>query len=495
MAGKPWDPTEWNRNDGFSPGSPILTYVPGLDLQRTWGIDGDQLSDLSLSLRSDAPIVLLDATTGKRHPFWSELDTHPDTTDADRLLIIRPASNLAEGHRYVVVPPQPSRRAAVRRSRPGAVRRPADGQPHRRRRPASRRRAAPSRCSTTSPSGVGARPVPGVGLHRRQQRNLTERVLAMRDDAFAQLGDTNLADGLVQGGAPHDHHRRGRRPHARGEPRHGPHRHGHDHGAELPHAPGRDLGVVAGRGGAGRRASSPTSCPTRPTRWARPSVSSPTSRCRWPCPVRASYYGADGLPAVNPAQPTVEVPFDCHLPHQANVPHADGRADAMLYGHGLLGGRGESGGSSTEDLRLRGFAPCAVDWLGMATADLANVASILVDMSNFPSLPDRAQQGFVNFLYLGRALAHPRGPRGTARVPGRRRQPADSHRARSPTTATARAAIMGGALTALAPDFPRAKLGVPGDELLDAAEPQRRLGRAVRARSPTPRTRARSTSS
>ena len=103
VAGKPWDPTEWNRNDGFSPGSPILTHVPGLDLQRTWGIAGDQLIDLSLSLRSDAPILLLDATTGKRHPFWSELDTHPDTTDVDRLLIVRPASNLAEGHRYVVV--------------------------------------------------------------------------------------------------------------------------------------------------------------------------------------------------------------------------------------------------------------------------------------------------------------------------------------------------------------------------------------------------------
>ena len=34
---------------------------------------------------------------------------------------------------------------------------------------------------------------------------------------------------------------------------------------------------------------------------------------------------------------------------------------------------------------------------------------MLADMSNFPSLPDRAQQGFVNFLYLGRALAHPDG--------------------------------------------------------------------------------------
>ena len=34
------------------------------------------------------------------------------------------------------------------------------------------------------------------------ERNLTERALHIRDDAFALLGDTNLADGIVQGNAP-----------------------------------------------------------------------------------------------------------------------------------------------------------------------------------------------------------------------------------------------------------------------------------------------------
>lgn len=37
IAGKLIDPTEWNRNDGFSPGSMVITFVPGLDLRRTWG--------------------------------------------------------------------------------------------------------------------------------------------------------------------------------------------------------------------------------------------------------------------------------------------------------------------------------------------------------------------------------------------------------------------------------------------------------------------------
>ncbi len=45
-AGKPLDPTEWNRNDGFSPGSPVLTFVPGLDLPQTWGTADEPHSEV-----------------------------------------------------------------------------------------------------------------------------------------------------------------------------------------------------------------------------------------------------------------------------------------------------------------------------------------------------------------------------------------------------------------------------------------------------------------
>ena len=101
-VGKPIDPTEWNRQDGFSPGSAVLSYVPGLDLHATWGSPMDHLQDLSWYARPDAPIVIVDTVTGERFPFWSELDSHPDTTDDKRLLMLRPAINLTEGTRYVV---------------------------------------------------------------------------------------------------------------------------------------------------------------------------------------------------------------------------------------------------------------------------------------------------------------------------------------------------------------------------------------------------------
>ena len=115
IVGKPIDPTEWNRNDGFSPGSEILTFVPGLDLHRTWGTQSmtgsraggpndprDQIADIGRYLEPDAPILVIDATTGQRWPFWSELDMNAGTAANQRILLLRPAINFTEGHRYLV---------------------------------------------------------------------------------------------------------------------------------------------------------------------------------------------------------------------------------------------------------------------------------------------------------------------------------------------------------------------------------------------------------
>jgi len=97
-AGTPIDPTEWNRNDGFSPGSMIVTYVDRIDLAKSGAAP---ITDIGASLRPDQPIVLLDTNTGKRWPFFAELDAQADPPDR-RALIVRPAENLIEGHRYVV---------------------------------------------------------------------------------------------------------------------------------------------------------------------------------------------------------------------------------------------------------------------------------------------------------------------------------------------------------------------------------------------------------
>jgi hypothetical protein len=431
VAGKPVDPTEWNRNDGFSPGSMLLARVPALDLHRTWGMDADQVTDLARYADADAPIVVIDAATGERHPLWTELDTHPKTTDDKRLLIVRPAVNFEEGHRYVVA------LRDLRRTDGSVIAPNAVFANYRDRGPAAtdpwieaRRPAMEDLFTLLGRAGIARNDLYlAWDFTVASERNLTERVLHIRDDAFAQLGDTNLADGAATGNAP-----------------------------TVTIDSTEDFAT----GATLRRVNGTIQVPNYLTpQVVTPEVSIPdpvgeSGRLAAPGS-RFDYLGStDGLPVQNPLQPTLDVPFVCDIPRTALTTPAH----PMLYGHGLLGSKNEATGSSTEDLRLRGFAPCAVDWIGMAFEDVPNVAVILTDITQFASLADRAQQGFLNFLYLGRALFHAKGLATNAAFE------LDGHPLINSGElfydGNSQGGIMGGALTALAPDFRTSVLGVPG---------------------------------
>src|ERR1700710_1724344 len=73
--GKAIDAAGWKGLDGFSPGSVVLTKVPGIDtdaaLKRTGAVS---LSDLSQYTDKNAPVLVVDEQTGKRWPIWAELD-------------------------------------------------------------------------------------------------------------------------------------------------------------------------------------------------------------------------------------------------------------------------------------------------------------------------------------------------------------------------------------------------------------------------------------
>ena len=92
------DPTEWNRNDGFSPSQSIVTQVPGLDLEET-GVP--PLGDLEQSLDIDAPVLVIRASTGEPHLIFGELDVHAEDP-ADQTFIIRPMAQFERGERYIV---------------------------------------------------------------------------------------------------------------------------------------------------------------------------------------------------------------------------------------------------------------------------------------------------------------------------------------------------------------------------------------------------------
>ena len=70
-AGKAIDRFPYSLSDGFSPGGPILTYVPGLDFKKT---DPPPLTDLRSYTDRGAPIVVIDAATLTRQPIWAERD-------------------------------------------------------------------------------------------------------------------------------------------------------------------------------------------------------------------------------------------------------------------------------------------------------------------------------------------------------------------------------------------------------------------------------------
>jgi hypothetical protein len=104
---------------------------------------------------------------------------------------------------------------------------------------------------------------------------------------------------------------------------------------------------------------------------------------------------------------------------------------------------------------------CATDWYGFATTNVPNVLLILQDISNFPLLGDETQQGMLNFLFLGRAMIHPGGLNAEAAF-----QDGSGHGVIDTDAlfydGNSQGGILGGSLTAVAPDFRRAVLGVPG---------------------------------
>jgi hypothetical protein len=387
------DPTEWNRNDGFSPGQPISLHLPGLDLEAT-GIASQ--TDIGASLDEDAPIVLLDATTGERHPYWAELDATVASEQA-RVLYVRPAVNYLEGHRMVV---------ALRNLKDAA------GEPlpieskvfeaYRDRKDTGldsledRRVRYETVFDDLADANVDRDDLAlAWAFTVASERNLSERVLAIRDDAFESLGDAAPAftiDAIEENPEP-----------------------------ELA-----------------RRVSGTVEVPLYLT-----GAGEPGSR----------FVGADAdaLPARNGEQ-TFAAPFICIVPRAA----LDAPARLSLYGHGLLGSNREvSAGNVRAMAQEHGIVFCATPWIGMSEEDIGNAVTILSDLSTFPTLADRTQQGFLNALFLGRLMLHEEGLSAH-----------DAFRGLLDTSAlyydgNSQGGIMGGALTAVATDFDAAVLGVP----------------------------------
>ena len=392
--------TEWNHNDGFSPGSQIATYIADLDLTASGTAP---ITDIARSLEADAPVVLIDVDAGRRIPYWVEIDARP-TDPTHRVTFVRPAVNLLEGHRHVV---------AFRRLVDTAGSAIGAGDVFR----AYRDRLQSNVPAVEEQRGRFDRVFSDLsrfGVRRDElylawdftiasERNLSERVLHMRDDAFANLGEDAPAFDVTL--VEDDFDDRVVRPIS---------------GTfEVPN-------YMTGAGEPGSRLN----------------------------------YGANGLPQENG---TCTAVFRCIVPRSAlsggSGPAVPARAS--LYGHGLLGSEREvSAGNVRSMANEHNFVFCATKWIGMSEDDVANAINILGNLSGFPTLADRTQQGFLNALFLGRLMIH---VDGLSSHPAFQDDEGNSVIDRSDLffDGNSQGGIMGGALAAIATDFTRAVLGVP----------------------------------
>lgn len=90
------DSTPWDYSDGFSAGTPILTFIPAATGEVFGGV-----SDIGQSLSTSSPTIVLDAETGELVPHFAEVDAQARTFD-ERSIIIRPVVRLRDDARYIV---------------------------------------------------------------------------------------------------------------------------------------------------------------------------------------------------------------------------------------------------------------------------------------------------------------------------------------------------------------------------------------------------------
>ena len=397
------DPTEWNRNDGFSPGALIMVEVPGLDLART---DEPRIDALGRSLLVDSPVMVIDAETRERIPVFAEIDQA--SVGHTPLLLVHPVRNLEEGHRYVVGLRNLRRTDGSLIEPDRAFRVYRDNIPTFIPEIEDRRAAMFENTSTLSEAGMLIEDMYlAWDFTVASERSLSERSLSIRDQTFDPLG----ADGTL----------------------------GFTVGAVTPNPDANTLRRITG------------------------TFTVPNYLEGDGGPGNAFHYDEPSDPDALPtANGTYEANFICNIP-KASV-GADGTAvqgRSLIYGHGLLGNAQQVNGFTSLGNRYD-YTMCATDWIGMATEDLPNVADVLGELSGFNTMADRMQQGILDFQVLGRLLNSPEGFATDAAF----RVGTDDRPAFRPHSlvfnGNSQGGIMGGALTALSNEFDRAVLGVPG---------------------------------
>jgi len=423
-AGKTIEVDDFNLADGFSTGPLISVYVPGLDNQTAFDNSGlVPLTGMSRTYQPSQSALLIDAKTGQRQLIWAELDSNA-TEDKARNLMIRPGKNLENGRRYIVALRNLKDAEGKAIAAPPGFRLYRDNRRTLNKAVERQRNRYESIFRTLAKEGVRRSSLYlAWDFTVASTENITGRMLSIRDRAFAELGDTNLADGEVTGTSP---------------------------GFQVT-----NVEEHLNQDGRGEQ-----------------NIRTVTGTFTVPC-----FLDEDGCPSgsrfdLDAGQEPIRIPgnemtgrFTCNIPRSA----VDGNGDVIekvrpsLYGHGLFQSWREA--SATRNVRQlgdeNGVMVCGTDWSGMAEEDVFfSAIPALQELSSFPTLPDRLQQGFLNFLFLGRLMIHPEGFNDHSAFQFNGESVIDTSDLFY--YGNSQGGIAGGALTAVAPDFTRSVLYVPG---------------------------------
>jgi hypothetical protein len=404
----------YNTGDGFSPGSVITLKVPGIETAAdVKAMQTVPINHLSRYNSAHAPVVVIDTSTGQRWPIWVEIDSTVKAEKAN--LEIHPAVNFTSGDRYIVALRNLKNAKKEHLQAPEGFRTYRDNLPSSEEKVNERRPHFEEIFSTLEGAGIARSSLYlAWDFTVASDENNTGRELSMRNAAFSTLGDNNLADGVVEGSSPTFTV------------------------TETENEP--NPGEIA------RRVKGTVVVPC----FLFPSCA----------PGGTMLLNAEGKPIQNGVWPAN---FDCIVPVSATTGPGES-ARPSLYGHGLFGDASEVASGPQRSLsQAHDIVQCATDEIGMSESDIPSVVQALQNLSAFPKITDRLQQGLLDELYLGRTMISPSGFATNAAFhqDGTLATPSVLDTAHLYYNGNSQGGIMGGALTAVSPDFTRASLGVP----------------------------------
>ncbi|MEZ5573924.1 MAG: hypothetical protein R3E64_18200 [Halioglobus sp.] len=419
--GVPVDTAEFNRNDGFSPSQMILAQVPGIDLDKT---GAPRITDLSRSLEADSPVMVIRAKTGERHLIFSELDANTDDP-AEQAFIVRPMVQFERGERYIVVLRNLRDASGELLEAPEVFRAFRDKTLTDNDAIEARRASMEEMFTQLEDAGVARDELYlAWDFNIASVENITERLLHIRDEAFADLG------------------------------------------AAAPQFSVNEVIDFATcdtdgcKDGQDEQISRQISGTFMVPNFLNSDAGGPGSGFFYDTP-------NDGLPDRMGGNNLFEANFVCRIARSVaedfNQP-PKAQARPSLYGHGLLGSANEVKGGTGNNVDIMADTHqmmfCASDWSGFASEDIGYAVQALQDFSLLPAFFDRQQQGLLNFMYLARLLKHDMGLRSDPAFRAGDIPVFDNSNVYY--DGNSQGGILGGALMGVIQDVTRGVLGVPG---------------------------------